>query len=83
MDKGYWFVDEIICKNTELTEADFQETYPLATRWSRRYHVEIDTVNPNAAAGPQTGTHPVFNEKVEKIHVFDTNIQKQLLAEYE
>ena len=26
-DKGYWFVDDIICKDTELTYADFQETY--------------------------------------------------------
>ena len=22
-DKGYWFIDEIICKKTKLTEADF------------------------------------------------------------
>ena len=38
-DKVYLFVNEIICKNTELTEADFQETYPRAVLWSTKYHI--------------------------------------------
>ena len=74
-DKGYRFVDEIICKNTELTEADFQETYPLATRWSTKYHFEIVTIDPNAAPDVDGVCLPLI-EMVEKIHVFDANLQK-------
>ena len=80
-DKGYRFVDDIVCKNTELTEADFQETYPDSVLWSTKYHAEIDTVDPNVIA--MNGVRPPIKEMVESIHVFDTNIQKQLLAEYE
>ena len=36
-DKRYRFIDEIIRKNTQLTESDFQEMYSLATRWSPKY----------------------------------------------
>ena len=57
--------------------------YPLATRWSTKYHVKINTVNSNFAAYPLTYICPHITEMVEKVHVLDANIQKQLLAEYE
>ena len=66
--KGYRFVDEIISKNTELTQADFQETYPLTTQWSTNYHLEIDTVNPNVTA--VNGICTPIKDMAEKIHVF-------------
>ena len=82
VDKGYWFIDEIICKNTKLTEADFQEPYPNTALWSMKYHIEIDNVNPATIAGTDGSRTPI-KQMVEKIHVFNATIQKKLLAEYE
>ena len=48
-----------------------------------KYHFEIVTIDPNVAADPLTGICPPIIEMVEKVHVFDANLQKQLLAEYE
>ena len=73
-DKGYRFVNEIICKNTELTEEDFQETYPLSTQWSTKYSFEVGTIDPNVTA--VNDICPPIKEIVEKIHVFNANFQK-------
>ena len=47
-DKGYWYIDNIICTNTELLQAAFLPLYPIASQWSTTYHVEIKTVDPLA-----------------------------------
>ena len=80
-DKEYQFVGGIICKDTEVTEADFKEIDPDSDLWSIKYYIEINTINPNVPA--VNGVCPPIKEMVEKIRVFDTNIQKQLLTEYE
>ena len=36
-DKGYRFIDNIICTNKELLEKAFLPTYPDPTRWSTTY----------------------------------------------
>ena len=42
----------------------------------------IDTINPNAAVNSQTSAGPTTSTMVEKTHVFEANLQKQLLLEY-
>ena len=56
--------------------------YPNATRWSSTHHVEIQIVTPGAKVDLTTGLRPFVLIVVEQTHVFDTNIQKQLLSEY-
>ena len=38
-DKEYRFVGNIIRKDTELTEVDFQEPYPNTALWSTKYYI--------------------------------------------
>ena len=77
----YQSIDDIICKNTEQVEADFKPLYPDRDLWSTMFHIEINTVDPNSIVGTNGSCIPI-NETVEKTHIFNTNIQMQLLAEY-
>ena len=43
-DKGYQYIDNIVCTNTELLEAAFLPSYPVATLWSTTYHIQIKIV---------------------------------------
>ena len=38
-DKGFRYIDEILCTNKELVEATFLLTYPDATQWSSTHKV--------------------------------------------
>ena len=40
-DKGYRFINDVICTNTELEEVDFLPTYPDPAQWSSIYHVHL------------------------------------------
>ena len=44
--------------------------------------MKIQTVVPTATIGSTTGLCPFVPVVVEQTHVFDTNLQKQLLSEY-
>ena len=81
-DKGYKFINNIIWTNTKLVQAAFLPTYPNATLWSNTYHVQIQTVDPTAAAD-QHNVCPVVTAMQEKSHVFNPNLQKQLLSEHD
>ena len=56
--------------------------YPDATQWLSTHHVEIQTVAPGAKVDATTGVRPVVPIVVEQTHVFDANLQKQLLFKY-
>ena len=43
----------------------------------------MDTVNPNATIDTKTGCRPIISQIVAKTHVFNTNLQKKLLLEYD
>ena len=77
-DKGYRFIDNVICTNTELLEVAVLPTYPVATLWSTTYYVNVLTVNLNAAE--VNGACPQRKEMQQKSYVFDPNLQKQLLS---
>ena len=80
-DKGYKFIDDVIWTNTELLEAAFMPTYPIATLWSNTYHVQVETIDPASIPDPQTLLCPFTTEIQERSHVFDPKLQKQLLSE--
>ena len=80
-DKRYRFLDNIICTNTELVKATFLMVYPIATQWLNTYHVQINTVGPHVLA--VNSAYPVMLQMVEKTHIFDVNLQKQLLSDYD
>ena len=82
-DKGYRFIDDVIQTNTELLQAAFLPTYPDPALWSSTYHVQINVVNPAAIPDPQTLRRPVIADMQEKSHVFNPNLQKRLLSEYD
>ena len=52
--KNYKYINAIIHTGTTLLEAAFLPTHPDTTQWSRTCHVNIDTINPNAAVNTQT-----------------------------
>ena len=60
VDKGYRYINNIICRNTELLllQVDFLLPYPEAAQWSNTYNVQIKTVNSKAASDVQ-GVGPV------------------------
>ena len=82
VDKGYRFIDDIICTNTELLEAAFLPTYLDPALWSFTYHVQLDVVDPLAVPDPQ-GVCVLRTEMQQKSRVFDPNLQKQLLSNYD
>ena len=55
-------------------------TYPVATLWSNTYHVQVENVDPVAVTDAQD-LRPPITEVQERSHVFDPNLQKQLLSE--
>ena len=79
-DKGYKFINNVIWSNTKLLEAAFLSTYPTATLWSTTYHVQVDVA---VALPDANGVRPLITEIQQKSHVFDPNLQKQLLSEYD
>ena len=80
-DKGYTYINDISCTNTELLQTANLLPYLLAAQWSTTYHIEIETVNPLAIPGVDRSCTPI-KQMVEKTHVFNSNLQKQLLSEY-
>lgn len=82
-DKGYKFIDNVIRTNTKQVQAAFIPTYPVATQWSNTYHEHVKTVDPAAIPDATTGLCAPITEVHERSHVFDPNLQKQLLSEYD
>ena len=57
--------------------------YPNATQWSTTHQVQVITIDPNNNPNAVTGERPVCFQMMERTHVFDTNLQKEWLSEYE
>ena len=81
-DKKYRGLNEVLCTGRDLVETDFMPAYPDANRWSTTHHVQITTVNPDIEAQPD-GSRPLHYRMLEQTIVTDTNLQKELLSEYE
>ena len=81
-DKNYRCLDDVLCNWTDLDEADVTPPYPKADQWSNTYNVGIKTVDPNATSVQGTGERPPIIVMMQRTHVFDTNLQKQLLSDF-
>ena len=79
-DKNYRYIDDIVCTWIEIQEAAFLPAYTDPAQWSATYNVEMKTVDPNAPQDTQTGERPIIISMVQKTHVFNTNLQSQLLS---
>ena len=82
-DKNYRYIYDIVHTWTKLRAAAFLPVHPDPAQWSDTYSVEIKTVNPNAPPAAQTGACPIIISMVEKTHILNANVQKQLLSEYD
>ena len=82
VDKGYKFINDVIWTNTKLPQASFLSTYPDLALSSSTYHVQIHTVNPAAIPDAQTLRCAVITNMQEEFHIFNPNLQKRLLSEY-
>ena len=80
-DKGYRFIDNVICTNTELLKATFLPTYPEPALWSSTYHVQLDVVDLLVLPDFQ-GVCVLRTEIQQKSHIFAPNLQNQLLLDY-
>ena len=81
-DKNYQGIDDVIHTRNNLVEMDFIPLYPNANQWSITHNVKIGTVistDPAAA----NGLCPPIIATMEQTHVFDANLQKELLSEFE
>ena len=78
----FWGIDEVILTGHVLVERDFMPTYLNTTRRLNTCHVEIQTVNPRVAADANTGLCPPIVTLLQQTHIFDANLQKDLLSEY-
>ena len=74
-DKGYKFTNEVIQTNTEQLQSAFMLTYPLASRWSNIYHVQVETVNLLAVPDPNTSKQAMVIKMQMRTNVFDPNLQ--------
>ena len=82
-DKNFQGLDEVLWTKHDLVEMDFMPPYLDANQWSTTHHVQVSTVNPNDAADRVTGKRPVHFQMMEQTHIFDANLQLELLSEYE
>ena len=71
-DKGYRYINDIVCMNTELQQVDFLPPYPDAALWSNTYNVQIKTVVLNVAPD-QHGTCPPITQMIQKTCGFNSN----------
>ena len=82
-DKGFKFVDNVICTNKGLIKTNHLQAYLDETLWSTIVNVKINTVDPTATPDAQTGACPIIKAVLKKTRVFGANMQKKLLSEYD
>ena len=61
---------------------DFIPDYPDANLWSTTHHVQVSIVDSTNQADRVTSKRPVRYQMMEQTHVFDANLQKELLSDY-
>ena len=82
-DKNYQGIDNVTWTRTNLVETNFIPPYLNANQRFVTNHVEIVTVNLNNQPDPNTGLRPPIITMVQQRHVFNANLQKELLSEFE
>mmetsp|Transcript_53708 Transcript_53708/g.58269 ORF Transcript_53708/g.58269 Transcript_53708/m.58269 type:complete len:184 (+) Transcript_53708:125-676(+) len=82
-DKNFQGLDEVLWTGRDLVETDFMPIYPNAAQWYTTHHMQITTIDPNDDPDRVTGERSVRFKMMKQTHVFDTNLQKEQLSEYE
>ena len=82
-DKNYRDLNEVLCTGRDKVKDDFIPAYPNANLWSTTHHVQIVTVNLTAQIYANTNIRPVTYRVKQQTIVTNTNLQKQLLSDYE
>ena len=73
-DKGYKYIDDVLRTNVEFTLSKFTPAYPLASRWSETYHVEVNTEDPDAALDTN-GDHVTVKVLQKRTNIKDPSLQ--------
>ena len=81
-DKNFQGFDGVLWTGRDLVKTDFMPPY-RANLWSTTHHVQVSIVDPNDNADEDTDERSVCYQIIYQIHVFDANLQKELLSEYE
>ena len=81
-NKNYRFIDDVLCTWTNVIEADFTPPYPDSDLWSNSYDVEIKTVDRLVVPLGNSKLPPIIRLE-QKTHVFNANLQKQILSAFE
>ena len=82
-DKNYQGLDDVIWNEINLLEEDFTPQYTNSDQLSITRHVEMVNVKPTNALGIFTGEHSPTIIMARKTHIFNANLQKWLLSEFE
>ena len=80
-DKGFRIIYDVIHTYKELINTSHVPIYPDATLWSRTVHVKIDLVDQNTTL--VSSARLIFKVVTTKTHVFDMNMQKKFMLEYD
>lgn len=81
-DKGFRYVDEIICTDTELVKATFVPSYTNEKLWSTDHEVYVKVVDTSATVG-NDGLHSTKKILTKKTIITNSNLQKKLLSKYD
>ena len=81
-DKNFQGLNEVIRIEHDLVETNFIPTFPNTTQLSTTHHVQVSTIILNDLPDALTGGRPLHFEVMRQTHVFETNLQKELLSEY-
>ena len=81
-DKNFQGLNEVLWTGHDLVKTDFMPPYPNTTQWPSTHHVQVSIVDPTNQADRVTGKRPVCYQMMKQTHIFDANLQKELLMEY-
>ena len=83
-DNNYGDLDEVLRTGHDQIKGDFMPAYPDAALWSHIYQIQVAIVADEADLVAGSLTERVTTYKlVNKTIVKNTNLQKQLLLEYD
>ena len=80
---NYQGLNEVLRTRHDPVEIDFMPDYLDANLWSTTYHVHVSIINQDNDPDDATSEPLVCYQMMEQTHVFDANLQKELLSEYE
>ena len=80
-DKNYQGLDDVIRNGITLVEVNFTPPYPDTDLWSTTHCVEIRTVNQSNLTVDNDSRPPTIT-MTQQTHVFNANLQKELLSEF-